>query len=71
MPIQRTKIGRAIRTERHRFVEWKKPGASADTAELELYDYQTDPFETRNLAADQPEVVHQLQAILSGYPEAK
>jgi iduronate 2-sulfatase len=65
------KLGRAIRTGRHRLVEWKKIGAPAETAELELYDYQADPLETRNLAAEQPEVVAQLRAILARHPEAK
>jgi iduronate 2-sulfatase len=64
-------LGRAIRTERHRLVEWKKPGASADTAEFELYDYQIDPLETKNLAAEQPEVVAKLRALLAKHPEAK
>jgi iduronate 2-sulfatase len=64
-------LGRAIRTERYRLVEWKKIGAPAETAELELYDYQTDPLETRNLAAEQPEVVAQLRALLAKHPEAK
>lgn len=64
-------IGRAVRTARHRLVEWKKIGAPADTAELELYDYETDPLETRNLAADQPETVTALRAMLARHPEAK
>jgi iduronate 2-sulfatase len=64
------RMGRAIRTERYRLVEWKKPGAPADTAELELYDYQTDPLETKNLATTQPEVAAQLRAILARHPEA-
>ncbi|WP_414661852.1 sulfatase [Horticoccus sp. 23ND18S-11] len=64
------RMGRAIRTERHRLVEWKRPGAAADTAEFELYDYQTDPEETRNLAAEQPEVVQRLRTILARHPEA-
>ncbi|TDU69365.1 iduronate 2-sulfatase [Prosthecobacter fusiformis] len=63
-------LGRAIRTERYRLVEWKKPGAAADTADLELYDYQEDPLETRNLAQMRPEVVAGLLAILSRHPEA-
>lgn len=64
-------LGRAIRTERYRLVEWKKPGAAPDSAELELYDYVRDPQETKNLAIEQPEIVKQLRAILAKYPEAK
>lgn len=63
-------LGRAIRTSRYRLVEWKKIGAPADTADLELYDYETDPLETKNLAPTQPAVVAQLRAILARYPEA-
>jgi iduronate 2-sulfatase len=64
-------IGRAVRTARHRLVEWKKPAASADTADLELYDYESDPGETRNLAATQPEIVSKLRALLNAQPEAR
>lgn len=64
-------LGRAIRTERHRLVEWKKPGAATESAVFELYDYETDPAETKNLAAVQPEVVAQLQKMLAMHPEAK
>lgn len=64
-------IGRAIRTARHRLVEWKVPGTAADAAVFELYDYQADPLETKNLAAEQPAIVAQLRAILANHPEAK
>jgi iduronate 2-sulfatase len=64
-------IGRAVRTARHRLVEWKKIGAPPDSAVLELYDYESDPAETKNLAADQPEVVARLRALLAKQPEAK
>jgi len=64
-------IGRGVRTARYRLVEWKKPGAPADTADLELYDYEVDPLETKNLAATQTEVVAKLRAILAAQPEAK
>lgn len=65
------KLGRAIRTERFRMVEWKRPGASSDAAEFELYDYQIDPLETRSLASDDPDTLAKLQAILATHPEAK
>ncbi len=64
------RIGRAIRTDRYRLVEWKVPNRPADRAILELYDYQTDPLETRNLAAERPDTVAELRAILARHPEA-
>ena len=64
-------LGRAVRTERYRLVEWKKPGAAGETADLELYDYQADPSETRNLASAQPKVVTKLRALLARQPEGK
>jgi iduronate 2-sulfatase len=64
-------LGRAVRSARHRLVEWKKIGAAADTAELELYDYAADPAETKNLVDSQPEVVAKLRAMLATHPEAK
>jgi iduronate 2-sulfatase len=60
-----------VRAARHRLVEWKRPGADANSAVLELYDYEADPAETRNLAADEPDVVAKLRAILANQPEAK
>jgi iduronate 2-sulfatase len=64
-------IGRAIRTSRYRLVEWKEPGAPSATAEYELYDYEIDPLETRNIAAEQPEVAAALMRTLATLPEAK
>jgi len=64
-------MGRAVRTQRYRLVEWKAIGQPASTAVLELYDYQTDPEETRNLAASQPDVVASLRSLLAAQPEAK
>jgi iduronate 2-sulfatase len=63
------KLGRAIRTERYRLVEWKKIGDAPQSAELELYDYEADPHETRNLAASESDTVKKLLAILATYPE--
>jgi len=64
-------LGRAVRTARYRLVEWKAIGEPAESAELELYDYETDPEETKNLASEQPEIVAQLRTILARQREAK
>jgi iduronate 2-sulfatase len=70
-PGQGEWLGRAIRTERHRFVEWRPWRDPDATPDLELYDYVADPGETVNLAAQQPEVVARLRAMLARHPEAK
>ena len=62
------KLGRAIRTERYRMVEWIKLDGSDKSVEYELYDYQTDPVEKQNLAASQPAVLEELKLILANYP---
>ena len=64
-------LGRAIRTELYRMVEWKKFGAPADTAIYELYDYEADPMETENLAAKKPQIVAELKQLLALQPEAR
>lgn len=64
-------MGRAVRTARYRMVEWKKIGDSAESAVCELYDYETDPAETRNFAEEKPELLAELRGILAGQPEAK
>lgn len=64
------RMGRAIRTDRYRLVEWKKIGADPETAELELYDYKNGLVEERNIADQNPEVVKELRKILNQHPEA-
>jgi iduronate 2-sulfatase len=66
-----TVLGRAIRSERFRMIEWKPIAAGSADAEYELYDYQTDPLETQNLAAAQPDVLKRLQALLASHPVPK
>ena len=68
---KRRLIGRGVRNERYRLVEWKEPGEPAEKAAIELYDYETDPLEKKNLAKDLPEVVAKMRAILASLPEAK
>jgi len=65
------RIGRAIRTQRYRMVEWKPFGESTDEVDYELYDYEADPLETKNLASSKPIMVKALLAILATHPEAK
>ena len=40
-------IGYSVRTERYRYTSWQDGYAGE-----ELYDYRSDPYESRNLAAD-------------------
>jgi iduronate 2-sulfatase len=46
-----THMGRALRNDRHRYVEWRELATGALTAR-ELYDHAADPAETRNVAAE-------------------
>src|SRR5688572_29501779 len=64
-------LGRALRTDRYRLVEWKAPGAAPASADIELYDYQLDHAETRNIAGDKPELLAKLRKLLAQQPEAK
>jgi iduronate 2-sulfatase len=66
----RSTLGRAIRTERYRLVEWRHPDAPRDEAIIELYDYAASPIELANVAAAHPEVVQRLRTILDKYPQA-
>ena len=55
-------MGYAMRTDRYRLVVWRDHrNLNAKPLFVELYDHQTDPQETRNLATDQPEVVRKLR----------
>jgi iduronate 2-sulfatase len=56
-------MGYAMRTDRHRFVIWKDyTDSAAEPVFLELYDHQTDPAETKNIATQNPDLVAQLLA---------
>ena len=44
-------MGYAVRTDRYRYVEWRKRDG-AEVVARELYDHQTDPNEDRNVAGD-------------------
>lgn len=71
IPGQGAGMGRAIRTDRYRLVEWTVRGK--DFAECELYDLEADPGENVNLAArrEHAPLVEQLRAQLhAGWREA-
>jgi uncharacterized sulfatase len=54
-------LGRSIRTERYRYIEWRDP-----QGQVELFDHCTDPAEFHNLANDPEyaEVVAKLRELL-------
>ncbi len=58
-------MGYAMRTDRYRLVVWQDTAQSdAEPIFVELYDHQTDPAETVNVASQQPQVVAELLAQL-------
>lgn len=61
-------MGYAVRTDRHRLIEWRDGrNKTATSLYVELYDHQSDPDETTNVAAESPEVVRQLREQLMTY----
>ena len=57
-------MGYSVRTGRYRLTEWTVP--DTDYRALELYDYESDPHETRNLAKDKDyaKVVEEMRTVL-------
>jgi arylsulfatase A-like enzyme len=53
-------MGYSMRTDRYRYTEWVSTDGKRTVVARELYDHQTDPLETANLAGKQPQVVQQL-----------
>ena len=52
-------VGRAVRTDRYRYIQWEGRGGGE-----ELYDHKTDPGEFNNLAGKGGGVLEQHRAIL-------
>lgn len=57
---------RTLRTDRWRIIA--APGGEAGASQVELFDYASDPDETRNHAAEQRDVVRDLEAQLATRP---
>ncbi len=54
-------MGYTMRTDRYRLVVWRDHrDSTADPLYVELFDHQTDPRETKNIAADNTELVNKL-----------
>lgn len=65
-------LGRAIRTDRYRLVEWLPENKNKKAEPVyELYDYTDGDVETVNLADSQPDIVKKLAGILATYPQPK
>lgn len=56
-------LGRAIRNDRYRVVEWETIGG--DDIVYELYDYLKDPLEKENIADTQPKALERMKVLLS------
>lgn len=68
------RMGYAIRSDRYRYIEWRKGNYKksidyihGEVEAVELYDYETDPLETRNLASDKKykDIIAQLKKELN------
>ena len=65
-------LGRAIRTDRYRLVEWRPKNQKRQSKPVyELYDCKDGDVETVNIADAHPEIVKELAAILATYPNPK
>lgn len=63
------KLGRAIRTENYRLVDWRPIADPTANPVYELYDYTQGTVETENIATSNPEVVSKLRSILARHPK--
>lgn len=66
---KRTHLGRAIRNDRYRLVEWTPHNGGE--IEYELYDYVNDPLEKKNWAKSKPKIVERMKKLLAQEPGAK
>jgi iduronate 2-sulfatase len=64
------RLGVAVRTSRYRLVAWGPQRGDGETL-YELYDYESDPAEMKNLADSQPEVVERLKPLLESQPKPR
>jgi len=58
----------ALRKGKYKLIEWHEELLTGKPA-WELYDLNTDPGETRNLAHDQPEILEELRKDMNNWKE--
>ena len=63
-------LGEAIRTKRYRMIRWTPRRDTEKKVLYELYDYDKDPKETKNIAKEQPKIILEMTKILDKYPQA-
>ncbi len=68
---KRSHLGRALRTERYRIVEWTPHSNVRGDLVYELYDYEADPLEKKNWAEAKPDILAEMKALLEQEPPAK
>jgi iduronate 2-sulfatase len=56
-------IGWTLRTDRYRLIVWKD-NDTEEVLQVELYDHETDPHETKNISDENPKIVNQLRSQL-------
>lgn len=56
---------KTLRTDRYRFTRWTTEIEGGDVVQLELYDHQSDPQESRNIAKEHPSLIQSLMAQMS------
>ena len=68
--IRNDYMGEAIRNQRYRMVRWTNLKDTSDVL-FELFDYQKDPDETKNIADQNKDIISELLNILNVHPKAK
>ena len=65
-------MGYTMRTDRYRLIRWVDVRRPEKALAVELYDHQTDPHETKNIAAEKADVVEKLSAQMNaGWKRAR
>ena len=57
-------MGYAMCTQRYRLVVWKnRTKPESEPVFIELFDHQTDPYETKNIAGEDSDLLEELMGV--------